>query len=91
MNGESLSHTRWECKYHVVFIPKWRKKVLFGEVRRHLGRVFHELARHKECQIEEGRLMPDHVHMLISRPPKHSVAFTSRVRARSISRVSSAV
>ena len=74
MNAESLSHTKWECKYHVVFIPKCRKKVLFGEVRRHLGRVFHELAGHKECGIEEGRLMSDHVHMLIRVPPKHSVA-----------------
>ena len=75
MNSESLAHTRWACKYHVVFIPKWRKKVLFGQVRRHLGRVFRELAGHKECVIEEGMLMPDHVHMLISVPPKHSVSY----------------
>ena len=75
MKAESLAHTKWECKYHVVFIPKCRKKVMFGQVKRHLGRVFHELAEHKECRIEEGRLMPDHVHMLISVPPKHSVAY----------------
>jgi putative transposase len=69
-----LNHATWECKYHVVFKPKYRKKVLFGQIRRHLGTVFHELARRKECQIEEGHLMPDHVHMLISIPPKQSVA-----------------
>ena len=69
-----LNHATWECKYHVVFTPKYRKKMLFGQIRRHLGSVFHELARRKECQIEEGHLMPDHVHMLISIPPKYSVA-----------------
>jgi putative transposase len=69
-----LNHATWECKYHVVFTPKYRKKALFGQIRRHLGTVFHELARRKECQIEEGHLMPDHVHMLISIPPKYSVA-----------------
>ena len=71
---ETLKHTTWECKYHVVFIPKCRKKTLYGELRRELGEVFHELARRKECQIEEGHLMIDHVHMLISVPPKYSVA-----------------
>jgi len=69
-----LNHATWECKYHVVFTPKYRKKLLFGQIRRHLGTVFHELARRKECKIEEGHLMPDHVHMLISIPPKYSVA-----------------
>jgi putative transposase len=69
-----LNHATWECKYHVVFTPKYRKKVLFGQIRRHLGTVFHELARRKECKIEEGHLMPDHVHILISIPPKYSVA-----------------
>ena len=71
---ESLSHTRWECKYHVVFIPKYRRKVLFGELRKHLGDVFRKLALQKECRIEEGHLMPDHVHMMISIPPKYSVS-----------------
>jgi len=71
---QSLSHTRWECKYHVVFIPKCRRKVLYGELRRHLGSVLRELAEQRECRIEEGHLMPDHVHMLISIPPKYSVA-----------------
>ena len=69
-----LNHSTWECKYHVVFTPKYRKKVLFGQIRRHLGTVLRELAQRKECKIEEGHLMPDHVHMLISIPPKYSVA-----------------
>jgi putative transposase len=69
-----LNHSTWECKYHVVFTPKYRKKVLFGHLRQHLGTVFHDLARRKECKIEEGHLRPDHVHMLISIPPKYSVA-----------------
>ena len=68
MNYESLNHTEWECKYHVVFIPKYRRKTLYGELRRHLGQVFHELARQKECKVEEGHLMPDHVHMLLAHP-----------------------
>ena len=71
---ETLKHTTWECKYHVVFIPKCRKKVLYGEIRRELGGVFHDLAGQKESQILEGHLMPDHVHMLLSIPPKYSVA-----------------
>lgn len=71
---ESLSHTRWECKYHVVFIPKYRKKAIFGQVRKELGDVFRRLARQKESVIEEGHLMPDHVHMMISIPPKYAVS-----------------
>ena len=71
---ESLSHTRWDCKYHVVFIPKCRRKALYGELRRHLGELFKKLAAQKESRIEEGHLMPDHVHMLVSIPPKYSVA-----------------
>jgi len=70
----SLSHTKWECKYHVVFIPKCRRKVLYGKIRRHLGEVFHELARQRESRILEGHLCPDHVHMMIRIPPKHSVS-----------------
>ena len=66
----SLSHTKWQCKYHIVFIPKYRKRQLYGVVRKHLGEVFHRLAKHKECWIEEGRVTPDHVHMLINVPPK---------------------
>jgi len=70
----SLNHTQWECKYHVVFIPKCRRKVLYKELRRHLGEVFRQLARQKESEIEEGHLLPDHVHMLIAIPPKHAVS-----------------
>ncbi len=71
---ETLKHTTWECKYHVVFIAKCRKKALYGQIRRELGPVFRELARQKESEIIEGHLMVDHVHMLISIPPKYSVA-----------------
>lgn len=71
---ESLSHSKWECKYHVVFIPKRRRKTLYVELRRHLGELFRKLAVQKECRIEEGHLMPDHVHMMISIPPKYAVS-----------------
>src|SRR5499425_632490 len=71
---QSLSHSKWECKYHVVFVPKRRRKVIFGQTRRHLGEIFHALAKQKECQILEGHLMPDHVHMCLTIPPKHPVA-----------------
>jgi len=70
----SLSHTKWECKYHVVFIPKCRRRTLYHELRRHLGEVFRRLAEQKESQIEEGHLQPDHVHMMISIPPKYAVS-----------------
>ena len=70
----SLTHSKWDCKYHVVFIPKYRKKKLFGQVRRYLRSVFHELAQQKESKIVEGHMMSDHVHMCISIPPKYSVA-----------------
>ena len=71
---QSLSHSRWNCKYHLVFVPKYRKKVIFGEIREFLGPIFHELARQKECRIVEGYLMRDHVHMCIEIPPKHAVS-----------------
>ena len=71
---QCLSHSKWECKYHVVWIPKYRRKTLYGELRRKLGEVFHELARQKECKVLEGHLQPDHVHMLIAIPPKYAVA-----------------
>ncbi len=73
-DAASLSHTKWECKYHVVFIPKCRRKALYGELRRHLGEVFRRLAAQKESEIEEGHLQPDHVHMMISIPPKYAVS-----------------
>ena len=71
---ESLSHTKWECKFHVVWIPKYRKKKLFTGLRKDLGPVFRSLAEQKECQVLEGHLRPDHVHMLLSIPPKLPVS-----------------
>jgi putative transposase len=70
----SLSHSVWECKYHTIWIPKYRKQKIYTELRKHLGPVLRELASQKESWVEEGHLMPDHVHMLLSIPPKYSVA-----------------
>ena len=69
-----LNHTRWGYKYHVVFIPKYRKKQIFGALRNHLSEIIHDLAKRKECKIEEGHLREDHVHICISIPPKHAVS-----------------
>ena len=71
---DSLSHSKWESKYHVVFIPKCRRKTRYEQLRRYLGELFRKLAEQKESRIEEGHLMPDHVHMLISIPPKYAVS-----------------
>ena len=71
---ESLRHSKWECKYHVIFIPKCRRKTLYKELRQHLGEVFRRLAEQKQNRIEEGHLMADHVHMMISIPPKYAVS-----------------
>ena len=73
-NEQSLAHTKWECKYHVVWIPKYRRKKLFGEIRRELGPVLRELTKHKGSEILEGKMKADHVHMLISIPPKYAVS-----------------
>ena len=85
---DNLQHTKYECKYHVVFIPKYRRKILFKEIRRYLGEVFHDLARQKESRIEEGHMLEDHVHMLVSIPPKYVVSSVigaiSRERAQFI-------
>jgi putative transposase len=70
----SLSHSRWDCKYHIVFVPKYRKKILYGKIREYLKTMFHELANQKHCKIIEGHLVQDHVHMMISIPPKYSVS-----------------
>ena len=70
----SLNHSKWACQYHVVFIPKYRKKAIYGELRRYLGEVLRRLARQRESEVEEGHLMADHVHMLLSIPPKYAVA-----------------
>ena len=74
MSYESLSHSRWDCKYHLVFIPKFRKKILYGKIRKFLGPLFHQLAGQKECEIVEGHMVQDHVHMLIKIPPKYAIA-----------------
>ena len=71
---ESLAHAKWECKYHVVWIPKYRRQALYAELRKHLGPVLRELAQQRECTVEEGHLQLDHVHMLLSIPPKYAVA-----------------
>ena len=71
---KTLCHSKWECKYHVVFIPKYRRKVMYGQLRRELGEVLKKLASQRESYIEEGHLLPDHVHILISIPPKYAVA-----------------
>jgi putative transposase len=71
---QSLSHAKWECKYHVVLISKCRRKTLYKELRKHLGEVFRRLAEQKESRVEEGNLMPDHMHMMIAIPPKHAVS-----------------
>jgi putative transposase len=73
-DAESLSHTRWECKYHVVFIPKYQRKKLYAELRRYLGEVFRKLAEQKGSRVEESHLLPDHVHMLIAIPPKKAMS-----------------
>ena len=72
----SLSHARWECKYHVVIVPKYRKKVLYGGMRKHVGEIIRELCRQKGVELLEGHLLSDHIHMCLSVPPKLSIAFT---------------
>jgi putative transposase len=71
---ECLSHSKYDCKYNIVFVPKYRRKMLYGKIRQYLKQIFHDLARQKNCQIVSGHLVQDHVHMLISIPPKYSVA-----------------
>jgi putative transposase len=71
---ESLSHVRWECKYHVVIIPKYRRKVFYGKLKREIGAILRELCRQKGVELVEGHAMPDHIHMCLSIPPKHSVS-----------------
>ena len=71
---ESLSHVRWDCKYHVVFVPKYRKKVLYGRLRRQVGALLRELCRQRGLELLEGHAMPDHVHLCLRIPPKHSVS-----------------
>ena len=73
---ESLSHVRWECKYHVIIIPKYRRKVFYGQLRRQIGAILRELCRQRGVEVLEGHSMPDHIHMCLSIPPKYSVAHT---------------
>jgi putative transposase len=74
MSYENLTHSKWDCKYHVVFVPKRRKKVLYGKIRKFLGPVFHELAAQRNSKILEGHMVQDHVHMLMAIPPKYAIA-----------------
>ena len=73
-NWQSLAHVKWECKYHVVILPKYRKKKLYGHLRKKLGEILRDLCRQKDVELLEGHLCPDHVHMLLSVPPKYSIA-----------------
>jgi len=72
---QNLSHVRWECKYHIVIIPKYRKRMLYGKVKKHVGEGIREVFRQRGIELVEGNLMPDHIHMWLSIPPMHSVAF----------------
>jgi putative transposase len=73
---ENLSHVRWDCKYHVVIIPKYRRKVLYGKLKREIGAILRELCRQKGVGLVEGKARPDHIHMCLSIPPKYSVSHT---------------
>ena len=73
---QSQAHVKWECKYHVVILPKYRRKTLYGRVRREVGRILRDLCRQKGLELVEGKAMPDHIHMLLSVPPKYSIAMT---------------
>ena len=74
MSPKKLNHTTWDCKYHIVFIPKRRRRVIYGSLRSHLGVLFRDLAEQRDVEILEGHLLPDHVHMCMSIPPKHAVS-----------------
>ena len=71
---KTQAHVKWECKYHVVVLPKYRKKVIYGKIRHRVGEILRQLCRQKEIDLEEGNAMPDHIHMVLSVPPKYSVA-----------------
>ena len=72
--SDSLAHTKWMCKYHIVFTPKYRRKIIYNQIRKDIGEIMHELCKYKGVEIIEGHMMPDHVHMLLSIPPKYSVS-----------------
>ena len=75
-NWQSQAHVKWECLYHVVIVPKYRRKVFYGNWRKKIGEILRQLCRQKEIELVEGNAMPDHVHMVLSIPPKYSVAMT---------------
>jgi putative transposase len=75
-NYKSQAHVKWECKYHIVILPKYRKRALYGKLRRGIGEILRELCRQKGIGLEEGKAMTDHIHVLLSIPPKYSVAMT---------------
>jgi putative transposase len=71
---QSSAHVKWECKYHIVIVPKYRKKVMYGRTRKEIGKVIRQLCRQKDVELVEGHAMPDHIHLVLSFPPKHSIA-----------------
>ena len=72
--SDSLAHTRWLCKYHIVFGPKYRRKIIYNQIRKDIGEILRELCRYKGVELIEGHMMPDHIHMMLSIPPKYSVS-----------------
>ena len=74
MDKATLAHTTWNCKYHIVFAPKYRRKVIYGKIKADIGKIIRELCERKDIEIHEAELCPDHIHMLISIPPKYSVS-----------------
>ena len=75
MDESSLSHTRWDCKYHIVFSPKYRREVIYGKLKKDIGQILRELCEHKEVEIVEANACVDHIHMLVRIPPKMSVSY----------------
>ena len=73
---KSQSHVKWDCKYHIVFIPKYRQKVFYGQMRSKVGAIIRDLCQQKGVELVEGRAMPDHIHLCLSIPPKYSVSHT---------------
>ena len=73
---QSQSHVRWDCKYHIVIVPKCRRKLLYGKLRQQIGKILRALCEQKRIELIEGRAMPDHVHLCMAIPPKYSVAYT---------------
>ena len=74
MDNSSLAHTKWNCKYHIVFAPKYRRQVIYGKLKGEIGKILRELCARKEVEIIEAEACPDHIHMLVSIPPKYSVS-----------------